>query len=37
MAGFCLTTGMTPGDFKQLTLIELEAFLEVLNGRKDNA
>ena len=34
MAQFCLATGISPSEYKGLTLLELEAFMEVLNEPK---
>lgn len=34
MASVCVAAGMSPREYKQLSLIELEEFIEVLKKRK---
>lgn len=36
MAHVCVAAGMTPNDFKQLTLVELDEFIKVLKKRNRN-
>jgi hypothetical protein len=35
MAHFCLVTGMSPKDYRQLTLQEYRAFIEAIEERSD--
>lgn len=34
MASVCVAAGMSPSEYKQLSLIELEEFIKVLKNRK---
>lgn len=34
MASVCVAAGMSPSEYKQLSLIELEEFIKVLKKRK---
>ncbi len=36
MAHVCVAAGMSPSEFKQLTLAELEEFIKVLKKRSRN-
>jgi hypothetical protein len=35
MAGFCQTFGISPSEYKALTMVELAAFLRVLEDGKE--
>jgi hypothetical protein len=35
MASFCLVTGLSPADYKQLTLAETQAFYKVLEQQNE--
>jgi hypothetical protein len=32
MAAFCLATGMSPGDYRALTVVEMQAFVSAVNA-----
>ena len=32
MASFCLATGLTPNEYRALTLVEMQSFIEAVNA-----